>query len=297
MKRNQNELQKIQKLVGDVQESDLRNVDCYVGEKFAIFIPSVGFCGYAVKPRHIHPAYSFILFFSKDQSIFPVNIDVPADHYLVTFIPPGMPHEEEIKGSFVRYIAILIARDYYEREIASYNRGFSGTGCWKQFLADAGIMIYLKRFMAEYEGNLPGCERILDGLAGVITHELIRNLLETDAPPVFAADRLDIERVAEHMQQHYGEKSSVASLAKLVNMSESNLIRLFNKEKGVAPMEYLIRIRVDKARKLLMNPDNKITEISLQCGFNSASHFSACFAKRFGITPRQYRNMFVKRPK
>lgn len=46
-----------------ISESDLKYVDYYVSENFAIFIPSVGFCEYAIMPQHTHPAYSFILFF------------------------------------------------------------------------------------------------------------------------------------------------------------------------------------------------------------------------------------------
>ncbi len=297
MKERCANLEQIQRLVGDIRESDLRNVDCYVGDNLGIFIPSVGYCGYAVKPRHVHPSYSFTVFFSKEQSLVPVQIAVPDDHYLAAFISPGVPHEEEETGAFIRYIAIFIAKDYFERQFSSYGRQPSGNDCWKQFLLDADIMVFLRKFMDEYESNLSGCGAILDGVGGVITHELIRGLLKVEAPAISPSDRFDIERVVEHMQQHFGEKNTVAGLARLANMSAPHLLRLFSREKGVSPMEYLIRLRIDKARKLLRNPANTITEVSLQCGFNSTSHFSTCFAKRFGITPRQYRDMFAKRRK
>lgn len=86
----------------------------------------------------------------------------------------------------------------------------------------------------------------------------------------------------------------VRELAKLANMSESNYIRLFKKEAGMAPMEYLINLRLDKAKKLLRTGSKSITEISLQCGFGSPSHFSNSFTKHLGLTPSDYQKSYLK---
>jgi len=295
--KNSSDMSSIQKLVGDIGESDLKNVDYYIRENLGIFIPSVGYCGYAIKPRHIHPAYSFFLFFSKEQSIFPVEIAVPVDCYLVTAFSPGVPHEEKQKESFTRYMAIMIAPEFYHRHRSLYGRPTSEPYCRKQFLVKKDIMTYLKKFLAEYEGKLPGSHKELDALSTVIAHELIRGVLKIDGQGESAADRLEIQQMIEYIHQHYGQKLTIAGLAKLANMSASHFIRIFKKDMGIAPMEYLIRTRIEKAKKLLRNRAKPITEISLQCGFGSASHFSACFTKHFGITPREYRNIYSKQPK
>ena len=56
----------IKSLIGDtVTADDLRYVDCYVHHHLGLFIPSVGACQYAIRPKHIHPSYMFIIVFSE----------------------------------------------------------------------------------------------------------------------------------------------------------------------------------------------------------------------------------------
>lgn len=287
-----NDIKKVQALVGDITEEDLRHVDYYVSDNFGIFIPSVGFCQYAIRPRHVHPAYSFVLFFSKKQTIVPVNIEMLPEHYLVTAMSPDVPHEEDATDSFTRYIAAFISRELYETQYAAYSQKPPGQYNWDQFLVPHDIMFLLKKFMAEYENKLPGYGQVLEAHAMAITHQLIRSLLKIDVSPDFITERFEIERVIEYMHQNYGQKLSVKKLARTVNMSESHFTRTFKKETGMAPVEYLIRVRLDKAKKLLRAGTMNITEISLSCGFNSISHFSSCFTKHLGITPSEYQNSY-----
>lgn len=71
-------------------------------------------------------------------------------------------------------------------------------------------------------------------------------------------------------------------------MSESSLNKVFKEELLYSPIEYLINIRLDKAKKLLRSKSKSITEIALECGFSSLSHFSSCFTKANNISPRSY---------
>jgi len=287
---NNHDIQKVRALVGDITEDDLKYVDYYVSDNFGIFIPSVGFCQYAIKPRHTHPAYSFILLFSEEQSIVQLQIKMRPEHYLVTAMAPEVPHEEDSAGTFTRYIAVLISRDLYETQYAAYSGNAPHQYNWDQFLVPHDIMLPLKRFMSEYENRLPGSQQVLEGLAVMITHQFIRSLLKIHASPDFVTERFEIGRVIEYLHQNYGEKLSVNKMAGIANMSESNFTRIFKKETGIAPMEYLIRLRLDKAKMLLRAGAINITEISLQCGFNSLSHFSSCFTKHVGLSPSEYQN-------
>ena len=88
MKIDGNSLQMIQNLVGDISESNLKYVDCYISDELGLFIPSVGFCEYAIIPQHTHPAYSFVLFFSKEQNIV-VSIFCGLKCAVDKYIPTG----------------------------------------------------------------------------------------------------------------------------------------------------------------------------------------------------------------
>ena len=290
-----NDITKARALVGDVTEEDLRNVDYYVSDNLGIFIPSVGFCQYAIRHQHVHPVYSFVLFFSAEQNIDPVKIEMRPEHYLVTAMSPDVPHEEDQGDVFTRYIAILISRELYETKYAGYSKTPPGKYEWDQFLVPHEVMFLLKKFMAEYENKLPGHEQVLEAFAVAITHQLIRSFLNIDFAPEGITERFEIARVLEYMHQNYGQKLSVRKLATIVNMSESHFTRTFKKETGMAPMEYLITVRLDKAKKLLRAGTMNITEISLHCGFNSISHFSSSFAKHLDITPSEYQSSYSKK--
>ncbi|MCX7747561.1 MAG: AraC family transcriptional regulator [Clostridia bacterium] len=294
MKIEPKDIQKIQKLVGNITEGNLKYVDCYVSDNMGIFIPSVGYCEYAVTPQHTHPAYSFLLFLSKEQKIVSCKIEVPPEHYLMTGLSPDFPHEENQTEYFTRYIAILISKELFETQYSIYSRQPPENYFWNQFVIGQDIMPYLKRFMSEYENMLPGSESVLEALAMMITHQLIRSILKVHGTADYITERLEIEKALEYMHQHYGQRLSVSKLAKIVNMSPSHFIRIFKKETDSTPMEYLIKLRIDKAKKLLRSGAKKITEISLECGFNSTSHFSSCFAKHLGISPSEYQNSFYE---
>ncbi len=59
-------------------------------------------------------------------------------------------------------------------------------------------------------------------------------------------------------------------------------------------MEYLSKLRIDKAKKLLENPDAKVTEVTELVGFNNQTYFSTRFKEIVGITPSQYRKVCRK---
>lgn len=294
MKIDEKELKKIQRLVGDITESNLKYVVCYVSENIGIFIPSVGFCEYAIMPQHSHPSYSFVLFFSEKQSIVPIEIKVLPNHYLATAMSPEIPHEEKETEVFTRYIAILISEEYYNSQYKIYSDKLPDGYLWNQFLVGEDIMTYIKKYMKEYEDKVLGYEKILEGLETIITHTIIRSILNVNNSDNILDEKLGIEKVLEYMHQNFGEKISVNDLAKLASMSESHFIRTFKKETKVSPIDYLIKLRIDKAKKLLRSNSKIITEIAMECGFNSPSHFSTCFSRYMGMSPKEYQNSFLK---
>jgi len=289
---NNKALENIQDLVGNIKEENLKYVDCYVSKHLGVFIPSVGFCEYAIRPEHTHPSFSFVLFFSEKQSIVPVTMEVLPNNYLGTVISPEVVHEEKETDDFTRYIAIFISSEFYENHYTKYSDKKPERYIWNQFITNQDIMINIKKFMSEYENKLPGYEDVLDSLSTIITHQLIRSVLNIDDSSELFVEKFEIEKAIEYMHQNFGEKLTLESLANYVNMSESNFIRTFKKETKLAPIEYLINLRIEKAKKLLRSKGKTITQIALQCGFNSASHFSTCFSKQLGSTPTQYQNIY-----
>ena len=85
-------------------------------------------------------------------------------------------------------------------------------------------------------------------------------------------------------------------LAEKLGISEVYLRKLFHEHYGTSPKQYIIDMRIQKARQLLENGTETITEISEQCGFSSLYHFCRLFKAKVGLTPSDYRknNMLFK---
>ena len=84
---------------------------------------------------------------------------------------------------------------------------------------------------------------------------------------------------------------SVALLCKEFYISESQLRRNIHRHTGLNPNEYILMLRLNKAKSELTYTDNSISVISANCGFSSPYYFSRCFTENNGITPSKYRKL------
>jgi transcriptional regulator GlxA family with amidase domain len=96
------------------------------------------------------------------------------------------------------------------------------------------------------------------------------------------------------MEQQYAKPWTQEELAALVYLSPSRFGDIFKRAVGMPPMLYLIHIRLDRALALLENGGLKITDIALECGFQSLTNFNRLFKKHVGVTPMASRKANLK---
>jgi len=98
-----------------------------------------------------------------------------------------------------------------------------------------------------------------------------------------------IMRAKAFINEHSAEELSLEQVAKAVNMSSFYFCKMFKKFTGVNFTEYVSRIRIEKARNLLLNPNLRISEIAYEVGFQSLTHFNRVFKKVLGQSPTDFR--------
>ncbi len=81
---------------------------------------------------------------------------------------------------------------------------------------------------------------------------------------------------------------SLEEFALILNMSVSTFKRTFKKEFNESPHQYIKNQKLKKAAELLRLPNDGISAVAYDCGFNSIAHFSKAFKERFGVSPREY---------
>ncbi len=92
------------------------------------------------------------------------------------------------------------------------------------------------------------------------------------------------------MNHDLREKTSLEEVAGRLGISAGYFSHIFSEEVGESFSRYMIRQRIEKARKLILTTNLKYYEIAEQCGFSSPVHFNNTFKKLCGMTPNQYRN-------
>jgi AraC-like DNA-binding protein/ligand-binding sensor protein len=98
-----------------------------------------------------------------------------------------------------------------------------------------------------------------------------------------------ISKAKQFIQEHQADEISLADVAKAVNTSTFYFCKMFKKATGLNFTEYLARVRVEKARNLLLNPNLRISEVAFAAGFQSLSHFNRVFRRIAGESPTRYR--------
>jgi AraC-like DNA-binding protein len=98
-----------------------------------------------------------------------------------------------------------------------------------------------------------------------------------------------VTRARQFIAEHQADEISLGDVARAVNTSTFYFCKLFKKATGLNFTEYLSRIRVEKAKNLLLNPNLRVSEIAYQVGFQSLTHFNRVFRKLAGQSPTRYR--------
>ena len=100
-----------------------------------------------------------------------------------------------------------------------------------------------------------------------------------------------LKMLTDYIQANLGNAVSLAELASVARMSQSQLVRAFRASTGYTPIDYLIRQRVKEARRLLASTNVPLSEIAVCLGFADQSHFTRRFRKATGATPAQFRRL------
>ena len=94
----------------------------------------------------------------------------------------------------------------------------------------------------------------------------------------------------DYIHGHYQENISLSDVAAHVYLDKYHLVRVFKAATGYTPYEYLLNLRIDKSKPLLLYTAERVEDIARMVGFSNASCFISAFKRREGKTPLKYRS-------
>jgi AraC-like DNA-binding protein/ligand-binding sensor protein len=104
----------------------------------------------------------------------------------------------------------------------------------------------------------------------------------------------NMTRARKFIEDHQAEPLSLGRIAQVANISRHYFCKMFKKATGINFTDYLSRVRVEKSKTLLLNPNSRISEAAFACGFQSMTNFNRAFKRIVGRSPTQFRESLPK---
>lgn len=144
---------------------------------------------------------------------------------------------------------------------------------------------------SELESSGLGSRLYVDSLTAALMTHLLRHysaqkpIAQTGSN---ALPKQKLRQVIDYIHHHLDQDLALAKLAALVQMSPSYFSSLFKQSTGIAPHQYVIQCRVDRAKQLLLHSELSIAEVAYSLGFTHQSHLSRHFKLLVGVTPKAF---------
>ena len=204
---------------------------------------------------------------SAHQAMDMIKSDIP-DIILTDIMMPGMDGFELIEwikaNSYNCEIIILTAYGTFE---------------YARKALDYGVTGYLLKPINETE---------LKELINKAVYNLNQNSKQADH--INAVNySLPVRLACEYIEKNFQENINLNKISNYVSLSKNYFCNIFKKETGITIWDYLIRIRMEEAKRMLLETEQKTYEISERVGYDDPSYFGRLFKKYTGFTPMEFR--------
>lgn len=193
------------------------------------------------------------------------------------------------------FISIHIKAEYLDRLIREIIGSSNTPFLCEQCLLHSEVQNVIAALISEMRDNRVGRSLLIQNLTENLCIQLIRHYHISQLEEISLFEKplnegqQRFQNVIEYMQENLEDKLTIEKLAELARMNRFHFIRAFKAAFGQSPYDFLTDLRITQAKRLLVHTRLSANEIGEQCGFFSASRFSAAFRQNTGATPSAYR--------
>ena len=236
---------------------------------------------------HAHPHYEIYYLYQGSRQLLLANALYHMEAPSLAVIPPGAPHKTE-GGPFARF-NINVSPDYanpFQREVLQAR----ALGAVPLSPEEHSAMFPL---LEDLERCPPGGRHsgyVIQALFGYLMVLLSRVeaashqglTVERPLPPL-------VLKVLDYLYSHYQESQSLDSLVAQFFVSKATILYNFKRYLHTSPMDFLLNLRLEKAKEALETTNKSVCQIAEECGFRSANYFSLIFKRKEQLSPLHYR--------
>lgn len=250
--------------------------------------------------RHDHFEMVYI---KKGHTTFQVdNIDVNMVPHSIIIIKPDKTHKFIVKSESCEFIVLRFRFKSKKNEDVNH----ISLSDFIEYIEDdnTGAFLYLK--LGKKNDIVPVMNKILrermkyqiwgDFLSCLLIMELfvlLSRTLKQEWEQTAKNRNLKLSEILNiaktYIDNNYQKELTLSQVAKYIYLSDSYFAHSFKNKFGISPKSYILKVRIETAKELLENTDNKISDIALSVGFSSQQRFNDIFKKQVGVTPLKHR--------
>lgn len=212
-----------------------------------------------------------------DVCLFPAHTALPAGRW----------------DQSVDILRVAIEPSFFDRIATQEGMATTSELPLRRDIVDARIFNLAQVLKVELEDDCPNGAVFGDSIAtALVIHLLKRYATRPLVIPNYASglEPAQLRRVTDFLRANLDQKVTLEQLAELVDVSQFHFARLFKRSTGLSPHQYLIKLRVEQAKDLLLNRNLSIADVAQAVGFTDQSHLTNHFKSLLGISPGKYRS-------
>lgn len=209
------------------------------------------------------------------------------------FIPCGTEAVAQIEGDPFHVLQVMIPRSQLRRALEIVTGVSKDDDNMTGHIGSAGPAF--KRigqlFHQEYSTSANGSLEMLSCLSEMLCIELARAFddASTGSAPGGAFTRTEESQVVELLPSAINGTSKLSDIAEAMGLAPYQFTRRFQAHFGESPSQYVLHLRLEQAREMLVQNSVTLPEIAYICGFSSQAHLTFAFSRHFGLPPARYR--------
>lgn len=241
-----------------------------------------------MKDLHSHSHYEIYYLYKGSRTFLLSNALYVLHAPVLVVIPPYTMHKTE-GGPFERY-NIDVSDEYlneFQREVLDL-KALSRISPSEEH---GKRILELLTELSSIDKRQKRGEQQINALFSYFVYLLDKIEVDEDSTHTSDENKMSplVLRVINYFNEHYVENITLDGLSQKFFASKTTLIYNFKRYTNCSPIDFLLSVRLTKAKEKLVNTKKSIEEIALSCGFSSANYFGLIFKKKEGLSPSDYR--------